>query len=219
MARAGRGVAPFVRPDEDAAEAADRLAKRLEAPFLTDVRIDWGDAPVTDPTPARLPDLFLGESLRVLARYDRPGTFEVSVEGKTAGGTARLPLSVTLPAEDEGGQALDILWARGQVEDRMIDYLDPAADEDRRREIQKEVIALGLAHRLVTQWTSFVAVDREVVNPRGEGAERDVAVPRVKGVSKAAYPLSSFFGSSAPEPAEWAAIALLLLMAAWWLRR
>jgi len=219
LARAGRGTARFVRPEGDPEQAADRLVERLDAPFLTDVEIDWAKAPISDPTPARLPDLFMGERLRVLARYDRPGSYPVAVSGKLAGKRVRLPLTIDLPAEAPGPLALDVLWARGQVEDRMIDYLDPAAAQPARDRLKAEVIRLGIEHRLITQWTAFVAVAREKVNPGGQATEGDVAVPQVEGVSQKAYPPGSYLGSSAPEPEQWAAIALLVLLGLVILRR
>jgi hypothetical protein len=128
----------------------------------------------------------------------------------------------------------------------MIDYLDPGRDADDRVALQEEIIELGLAHRLVTQWTSFVAVARPVVNPGGDGVQTGVAVPQVEGVSAAAYPPSalpktsigpnaapppiaptltaefgagSFTGSSAPEPESWLALAALAVAGSVWLRR
>jgi Ca-activated chloride channel family protein len=218
MARAGRGLARFVRPEEDAEGAADRLAERLRAPYLTDVAVDWGKAPVFDATPARLPDLFLGESVRVLARYRCStggadcGTHRVTVRGRVAGQPVSLPLDVTLPRSAPDADALPIVWARGQIADRMHTYLTPGLEPAARETVQEEVVQLGLTHQLVTQWTSFVAVADRVVNPAPEAVARaDVAVPQVSGVSQHAYP--QFSGSGAPEPHEYAAMLLLMLMA------
>ena len=218
MARAGRGVARILTLDDDIEDAADRLAERLRAPYLTEVRIDWGAAPIEDPTPRLLPDLFAGERLRVLARYRKPGDYRVIVHGRVRGRAVELPLDVALPTEAHEAEALDVLWARGQIEDRMVDYLNPAADGAMRDALRADVTRLGLEHRLVTQWTSFVAVARARVNANAESTpEQDVPVPQVAGVPQTAYPPGTF--GAAPEPATWAAMALLLLLAATWLRR
>jgi Ca-activated chloride channel family protein len=190
MARVGRGAARIVRPDADAQRAADELVTRLDAPVLTDIEVDWGEAAVRDVFPREIPDLFMGETVRVMARYDAPGSHRVIVRGRVAGELVTLPVDLELPRNDEGraGEALPIIWARSQVEDRMIEFISPGIDADEREVIQQEVTRLGLEHRLVTQWTSFVAVARAVVNPGGAGVWADVEVPRVAGLSDAAYP-------------------------------
>ncbi len=221
LGRVGRGDARIVLPDEDAGEAADLLANRLEAPVLTDLAVDWGGGPFAEATPAALPDLFLGDSVRVVARATKPGTYRVHVHGKVAGKPVRLPLDVTVPSAGgaPGGEALPIVWARGQIEDRMQRWGAPSRTAEERSKLEAEVTRLGLDHRLVTRWTSFVAVARKVVVPSGASTPADVAVPQVHGVPGAAYPTGSFGGSAAPEPATLLGAGALSALAAGWLRR
>lgn len=200
MARSGRGTARIVHPGEDAEVAADELARRLESPVLRDIEVDWGAARVRDAFPRQIPDLFLGQTVRVMARYLAPGRHRITVHGRLAGRPVSLPLDVDLPAtrDDARGSALPILWARSQIEDRMVEYLAPGLDRTERDGIEQEVTRLGLAHRLVTQWTSFVAVAKPVVNPGGLGRTADVAVPQAKDVPDTAYPASALPASSEP---------------------
>jgi Ca-activated chloride channel family protein len=239
MARVGRGAARIVLPHEDAGLAADRLAKRLQTPVLTDVEIDFGAAPVHDVTPAALPDLFLGESVRLIGRYQGGGTHVVTVRGRLGGLPVALPLELRLDPDPQEGEAsaLPILWARAQIEDRMISFLDPGRDAEQREQLKEEVTELGLAHRLLTQWTSFVAVAKPIVNPGGRGVDADVAVSRVKDLADSAYPPDAlpiagnstakgapqllayaagqaFGGAAAPEPGTWTALAGLSLLGA-----
>lgn len=209
MARAGRGVARVVTELEQADAEAERLAARLAAPYLTDVQIDWGEAPVTAASPAALPDLFLGQPVRVLARYQGSGRFPVRVRGKLNGEPVELVVELALPEEAQGGQALPLLWARAQIEDRMARYLSPFATAEERARLEQEVTGLGLEHRLVTQWTAFVAVaERRVA--QGEAVDVDVAVPMARGVEAAAYGGGGGWGGgSAPEPATWLALLAL----------
>ena len=219
MARAGRGVARFVRTDETPEEAADDLLRRLDAPFVSDLSIDWGQAPVIAPSPEKLPDLFWGQRLRILAGFDKPGDYSITVHGKLAGKSIALPLQLRLPEEASQAQALDVLWARSLVHDKMLDMQSPECSLKDREKLQGDVTALGLAHNLVTEWTSFVAVAKLKVQAAAEGTEADVAVPQVQDVSNLAYPAGGGSFGAAPEPAEWAAMALLLGLAAWLLRR
>ena len=234
MARVGRGTCTIVAPNDDAAAAAEALAERLRTPVLTDIEIDWGDAPILDVSPSEIPDLFMGTSLRVMARYERGGRHEIQVAGRVAGRRVRMPIALELPDPrmGHGPEALGITWARAQIEDRMIRYLAPDSGADEKWQLEQQVTELGLAHRLVTQWTSFVAVAREVVNPRGEAESADVSVARVHGAPDSAYPPGvlpavaptqlagasalvhmmpgkGFSGHAAPEPGTWLALGVL----------
>ncbi|MCK6521778.1 VIT and VWA domain-containing protein, partial [Myxococcota bacterium] len=161
LARAGRGVARIVLDDAQAPDAARALAQRIGTPALTDLQIVWGDAPVEQVSPARLPDLFLGQPVRVLARYTRGGRYPVLIRGRQSDEVVELRAELVLPERSDGGAALPTLWARSLIQDRMIDYLSPFADAERRAALEREITSLGLEHHLVTQWTSFVAVAHE----------------------------------------------------------
>lgn len=209
LARSGKGTARIVLDPEDAPAEALALAERLETPFLTDVHIDWGDAPIHDATPRDAPDLFLGDSLRVMALYDSPGTYPVTVRGTLNGRPAALPLQVELPADSEGSDALPVVWARAQVSDRMIDWMSPRTEAADKAAVVEEITTLGLEYRLVTQWTSFVAVAKD--RPIAENAiDVDVPTPAPKATSMTNG--VHFGGSSAPEPAEWAVLGCLALL-------
>ena len=50
-------------------------------PVLTDIKINWGTLSPTEVTPAVLPDLFAGDSLRVQGRFSAGGTHKVRIAG------------------------------------------------------------------------------------------------------------------------------------------
>ena len=106
-------------------------------------------------------------------------------------------------------------------------------------QLKQAVIQLGLDYSLMTQWTSFLAVSKQVVNTN-PSANKDSAVPLPipAGVPASAYgeqpaPVNSvvmpastnntvvaFAGSSAPEPESIYGLLLLSLMMGgfWWFR-
>ena len=151
------------------------------------------------------------------ARFDGEGTFPITVRGQLAGVPVHLPAELTLPRVEPAARALPIIWARRQVADRMHLYEAPLNNDVGRDALREEVLALGMAYGILTRWTAFVAIDHEVVKS-GPAHEADVAVPPVAGVSPAAYG-EAFAGHAAPEPAQWAALLLLLALAAVFARR
>jgi Ca-activated chloride channel family protein len=216
LGRVGRGFTRYMDPTEDVEEVAQSLAGRLESPLLTNIEVDWGELQTEGLSPARIPDLFAGDSIRIQGRYAVPGSYQLAIKGRTRGRDANLPLEVALPGElAAGSAAIATIWARSAVADAMHQLVTP---QPRRpamlsdADIKQQVTTLGLEFALVTQWTSFVAVSERVYNASpGETGTRDVPLSMVKGVTAQAYPSApaAFGGYAAPEPGVWASLALL----------
>ena len=232
MGRKGRGFARFMDPTEDAEEVALELAGKLESPVLTDINIDWGGLKVSEMTPGVIPDLFAGDSIRVLGKIEGNGTHTVQVKGRVRGREASLPVQAVLSdgKSKETSSPIPQIWARSQIADHMGQINSPnnfKTTHLSNDELKQKVIHLGLKHSLTTRWTSFVAVSRKVVNEKPEAArDSQVPLPMVKGVGPKAYGHESpmkmaqnFSGSSVPEPATWAGLIVISLAALLLLKR
>ena len=191
MGKMGRGFTRYIDSTENVEEVAKELAERLDSPVLTDISIDWGTLDPADTTPARVPDLFAGQSVRVQGRFGRPGRHRVTVEGSVNGRAARLPIDIELPEDHADGEAIALVWARSAIEDLMddlaspVDWRESGLSDD---EIQSGVTELGLDFSLVTKWTAFVAVSEKIYNDHPENlSRRDVPLPMVEGVTELAY--------------------------------
>lgn len=225
MARRGRGFARYIDPTESSFEAARDLAERLDAPVLTDISIDWGGLQPEGVTPVVIPDLFAGDSLRLMGRFAGARNATITVRGNVNGRPATLPVRVALSdaptSADASTSAIPVIWARSQVSDLMRDYTSPAelrVTSLNEQQIEQRVTELGLQFALVTDWTSFVAVSRRVVNENPNAArDTDVPLPMPAGVGPAAY--GEFGGASTPEPGMLALLALMLLIVFFGLRR
>ncbi|MEZ5590915.1 MAG: VIT and VWA domain-containing protein [Gammaproteobacteria bacterium] len=194
MARVGRGFVRIMDPtSEKLHTVVEELAGRLQTPVLTDISIDWGELNPLEVTPDPLPDLFAGESLRIMGRYQQSGSYVITVHGKVAGQSAALPLQIALPqpsghelvaddnASDDNtsagrtlagrtlaGRTLALSWARSRIKHAMHQLstprqLRPEGLSDTA--LKQTITRLGLEHALVTQWTAFVAVSERIYNP------------------------------------------------------
>ena len=92
-------------------EALDQLDEISPDLVLTDIRITWEDLDVEDLEPARIPDLFAGQSLLIHGRSRKPGTGLVTVEGRRMGEVETLRKVVVLGELEEDNAALGRLWA------------------------------------------------------------------------------------------------------------
>jgi hypothetical protein len=183
MAKAGRGESEIVTLNDKADEAAHRLYERLRSPLLTDVSIDWHGLPVADVYPQRLPDLFSGKPLVVSGRYTAAARGTVRIRGKRAGEDFVREIPVSLSGSVDGGRTLASFWARRKIDDLMSQDWAGLQNRNMKAPLQKEITQLGIDYRLMTQFTSFVAVEERVVTQNGKPQRVEVPVQMPEGVS------------------------------------
>jgi Ca-activated chloride channel family protein len=159
-ARLGRGTFTYIGRIDEVRSRMDELFAKLEAPVLKNLRLAWPEGVRVESWPARLPDLYAGEPVVLVARLDRLHG-EVRILGERAGSAweARVPLQ-----RDAGAAGVDSLWAREKVS-ALLDSLREGAPE---ADVREQIIQLATAHRLVTKYTSFVAVDKTPARPSEE---------------------------------------------------
>ena len=176
IGRSGGGFSQVVLPregEEARRRTVETLFDRIDSPVLVDVAIDWNGLPVEDPYPAPVPDLFAGQTIDLVARYTRPARGTIYVEGRRGAERVRVPVEVELPAYAEAHAALGPIWARERIEDRMAEW--QRATPSRRRGLEAEIVRLATEFRLVSRFTSFVAVDES--RAVGDGSPLRVLQP------------------------------------------
>jgi Ca-activated chloride channel family protein len=183
MARAGRGESEVVTLNDKADVAAHRLYERLRSPVLTDVSIDWGGLPVTDVFPKNPPDLFSARPLVVSGRYTAATAGTIHIRGQRAGESFARDIPVTFTSDATSSNILSRFWARRKIDDLMSQDLAGLQSGNMKPEVKQEITQLGLSYRLMTQFTSFVAVEERVVTTGGQPHRVEVPVEMPDGVS------------------------------------
>jgi hypothetical protein len=90
---------------------------------------------------------------------------------------------VTLPAAEPRHDVLAALWARRRIDDLMAGNLPGAELNTIRTELREQVTQLALDFRLMTQFTSFVAVEEVTITEGGRPRRVEVPVQMPEGVS------------------------------------
>jgi Ca-activated chloride channel homolog len=183
IAEEGRGAAEFVTLADKAETAAHRFYERVRSPLLTDVSLDWGKLPVEDVYPRRVQDLFSGQPVIVTGRFTAPAAGTVRLHGKRAGGEFVREIPVNFSADATGNQVLATFWARRRVDELSAQDWNGAQQGAMKPALQREITQLGLDYRLMTQFTSFVAVEERVVTKEGKPVRVQVPVEMPEGVS------------------------------------
>jgi Ca-activated chloride channel family protein len=99
----------------------------------------------------------------------------VTLRGYAGGRPYEKRLQVVLPAWEESHAVLGPLWARARVDELMSEDLQGAQTGNIREDLKEEIVQVALEHRIMTQYTSFVAVEDRIVTEGG--APRTVTVP------------------------------------------
>lgn len=173
MAALGRGDVQVVSPAEDTAAAVERFYRRIDRPVLTDIAIDWHGLAVADVVPAKVPDLFAGQPLVLAGHYAAGGSATITVRGMQGGRRVSFDVPIELPARADR-PAVATVWARARIQE-LSRKLPRERDEAARAATERTITDLALAHRLMTRYTAFVAVDTAAVT--SGGAARRVKVP------------------------------------------
>ncbi|HEX3138417.1 MAG TPA: trypsin, partial [Rhizobacter sp.] len=146
-----------------------------------------------------------------------PVNGKLIIEGRAADGPYRNELS-TQGREDQTSSALRHLWAR----QRIASLSDQEALEGGGAQ-KAAITELGLTYGLLTQYTSFIAVDQRVRNPNPALTPSvDQPSPMPEGVTDLAQ--AAAIGAEVPSTPEPAALMALLVVvgivvAALWPRR
>src|SRR6185295_9368472 len=184
IAEAGRGEVEYVALTDDGSAAARRFHERVRSPLLTDISIDWNGMPATDVYPQRIPDLFSAKPLILSGRFTSAANGTIHLKGKVAGNDFARDIQVSFPETMAAHDVLSSLWARRRIEDLMSNDYGGAQNGNMKPELKQTITQVGLEYRLMTQFTSFVAVEEMVVTDGGQPRRIDVPVEVPEGVNQ-----------------------------------
>jgi Ca-activated chloride channel family protein len=184
MAKYGRGEVEYVGLNDDGSAAARRMHERVRSPLLTDITIDWNGLPVGDVYPKVIPDLFSAKPVILSGRFTGNGRGTIRLKGKMSGRDVVREIPVDF-SQSQQHDVLASLWARTRIDDLMSQDWKGAQQGTMKEEVKQAVTQLGLEYRLMTQFTSFVAVEEMVVTDGGQPRRIDVPVEVPEGVNRA----------------------------------
>src|SRR5215217_4017934 len=159
MSQYGRGEVNYVSEIGNTSAVARLFNDRVRSPLLTDISIEWSDLPVTDIYPKRIPDLFSARPLVISGRYTKGGKGSIWLKGKMAGQDFVREIPVELPETETDHDVLASLWARRRIDDLVGDEIANAQNKPVQDQVREEITQLGLDFKLMTPYTSFVAID------------------------------------------------------------
>lgn len=167
LALEGRGTASFVRPEESVERAVGIVASRLTNPLVTDVRVRADGVRLLKMHPSGPVDIFAGEDLVILARYDGSGDAVVRFDGQTSAGPVSWGTRLQFPERSRGNAYVARLWAT-----QRVGYLSAEKRKHgRSEELDDEIRELGERYGIPTEFSSYLVLEPGM-NPQPMDARR-----------------------------------------------
>jgi Ca-activated chloride channel family protein len=188
LALEGRGTASFVRPEESVERAVGIVASRLTSPLVTDVHVHADGVRLLKMHPSGPVDIFAGEDLVLLARYDGSGDAVLRFDGQTTNGPVSWSSRVNFPDRSRENPFVARLWAT-----QRVGYL--SAEKRKHggsQEIDDEIGDLGDRFGIPTEFSSYLVVEPGMNRPRiGGGVQLDQTVVTAMGATRASATASA----------------------------
>lgn len=166
LARFGRGSEVLIADLWQVQGRMTELVAQLTSPVLHDIEVHWPAE--VEAVPERIPDLYTGQPLMVVARAERLRG-DVLVTGLSDG----QPWQQVIPLETfQIAPGVAAHWGRQAIQ-RELDRRGHELAED---EVRRRVLDLAIEYQLLSPYTSLVAVDRTPERSR-EAALRRHQVP------------------------------------------
>jgi Ca-activated chloride channel family protein len=179
LAHAGQGEAFVITDEVLAPAAADNFRKYVSSPVMTNVEVSFSGFEAYDLAQESYPDLFAERPVVIFGKYRGNPQGSVVVTGRSGNQSIREQVDLASVNPQAGNSALRYLWARDRI--RTLD--DYAGIGYGTQELEDEVTKLGLEYNLLTQYTSFIAIDTEVRNQGGQVTTVRQPLPLPEGVS------------------------------------
>lgn len=176
LAAETRADSTYVAPNQDLELPLSAFFAKIAHPALTapelSIRGDGIEAWALEPQ--RLPDLFVGDALRIAGRYRGAGPATFVLSGTRGGKLVAIEKTVDLPASENRNAFLPGSWAARRIGNLLQQIRRNGAPP----ELVDEVSRLGREHGIVTPYTAGLVVE--------DSARQDVAAGEPKSEAPSA---------------------------------
>lgn len=175
LSRESRAISTYVLPKEDVEVKVGQVFKRLAGPLLAEPELrvvdsDGEPSPgrITDLLPSRLPDIFEGDQLVLLGRYQGEEKIRFQLRGRSGDGKKSYDFVFKLDKATTSNAFVPRLWANNKIgilSEAIRDYAaesrpsarGPQPNDPKIRELTDEIVRLSREFGILTEFTAFFA--------------------------------------------------------------
>lgn len=181
MAFMGGGEPLIITNEKGADKQADAFRSYINTPALTRIKMNYGSFKAYDVEPVAIPDMLAERPIIVFGKYKGDTTGKITLSGKMGRKSYKQTFDLSKIKPDEKNVAIRYLWARERI--KLLDYLVSEHTGQSEKDI-KTITELGLKYNLMTNYTSFIAIDEVIVrDENGQLVTVKQVLPLPEGVS------------------------------------
>jgi Ca-activated chloride channel homolog len=185
MAFMGNGEPMIVINVEKADQQAEKFRSYINSPVLTQIKTDFDTMEAYDIEPGTTPDMLAERPISIFGKYKGTHNGTVTLKGNTGQSSYEKTFDLSAINPNPAFSAIRYLWARERI--KLLDYYtnqrqyyQASIDEF----LKKDIIELGLKYDLMSQYTSFIAIDEEFkIDKDGKSVTVKQPLPLPQGVS------------------------------------
>ena len=164
------GLAAFISRDDDFARTAQAFRRKLSRPAATNVELKFDGVEVYDLEPKILSNLYHGMPVRLYGRYRKGGAAKVSLRADLGGSELRQTATINFPTDTTEIPEIERMWAFHKMQ-RLLKEADRTGSRDA---VIDEVVRLGEAYSIVSEYTSFLVLENDAEFQRWKLDRRNV---------------------------------------------
>jgi Ca-activated chloride channel family protein len=158
IAERTRAASQYILPSEDLEVKVSSFYTKINDPVLSDLKLSFtGPVRFSKIYPSNLPDLFRGDQLVVLGRYNGAGDAAIKLEGMVNGARRTFTYEASFPGRAAEHDFLPKLWATRRI-GFLLDQIRLHGEE---KELRDEIVDLARNNGIITPYTAYLVVEDE----------------------------------------------------------
>jgi Ca-activated chloride channel family protein len=190
IAHVGMGEAFVITKPEEAPIQARKFREYITSPVLTNIKLEFHGFETYDIEPLHIPDVLAERPIISFGKWKGNPTGMIDLAGFSGSNKYKQSFRVSDTKPLQTNAALRYLWARHRIQ-ILGDYNRLREEAERK----KVITELGLKYNLLTNYTSFVAIDSLVRNKEGTSQTVKQPLPLPEGVEESAVGFAQTLGA------------------------
>jgi len=155
LATQNDGLSAFL-DDKDLNQTISNFYLTIQNPVLLNTSMTFDPPILLESFPNTLPNLYKGQQLIIVGRYQNAGPVTITLNGTAFGNPVTYQYGLVLSDSTvEENQFLPKIWAKKKMENLLRKYYTLSPDSSEAQKIKEKITELSICYNVISPFTSF----------------------------------------------------------------